>query len=62
MDKPTGFDRATGSLEGRRQCEDCNRLYPVTDHESGNACPFCKNERTSAVAVGTKQPAIEREE
>lgn len=49
---PSGFDRATGTVEGRRQCNDCGDLYPVTDHEAQPKCPKCGSANTEKVEVG----------
>lgn len=43
---PTGFERATGVVEGRRQCEACGHTYPVTDHASSKQCPSCNSSKT----------------
>ncbi len=46
---PKGFERATGTIEGRRKCmsKTCGQLYPVTDHDLETTCPECGHGHTT---------------
>lgn len=50
-DVPKGFQRATGTVEGRRHCLNpkCGLLYPVVNHDIEQTCPFCGHRATAAV-------------
>ncbi len=57
IETPKGFERTTGSLEGRRHCKACGKDYPVVDHALGEDCAYCGSNQTKPLQVGGMPPA-----